>query len=428
MFAKLLNRLTRSATKPLRRFRPAIESLETREVPAAALSAGTLVINGTAAHDNVVVNTFGSSLVKVTMNGANQYFFRSSITTNKVVFSGGNGNDYFNNNLASFRVVAYGGAGNDTMWGDNNNDILYGDAGNDKLYGWGGNDFLFGGTGDDKLYGNSGHDYLYGQDGSDFLDAGASGEYVSGGAGYDFNAYQTVVAGATYTDVRQGGSPTCWLVSAISAAAYQGHNLGSRISYVGSNLYRVGMYNTAGSYTSVYVTFDGTVNGADAQANPYQEGESWVTITQRAYLQSRGLSITAPPSGWADGPIRALTGHTATTYNRGSDGLASDNISRIRTALASGRSVVADTRDSASDLSTNMLVTWHQYTVLRVETTWRHINLGFGGGFWLPTYSVVVRNPWGYDGGATASGDASDGEVRLSWYDFSRSMDAVIIG
>lgn len=428
MFAKLFNRLSRSAAKPVRRFRPDIESLETREVPAASISSGVLVINGTSANDSVVVNPVGSALVKVTFNGQNQYFARSAITANKVVFNGGDGNDYFNNNLASLRVVAYGGNGNDTMYGDNNSDVLFGEAGDDKLYGWGGNDFLYGGTGNDKLYGGAGYDYLFGQDGSDFLDAGSAGEYVNGGSGYDFNAYQPVVGGATYTDIRQGGSPTCWLVSAISAAAYSGYDLGSRISYYGNNLYRVGMYNTSGVYTNVYVTFDGTINGADARANPYQEGESWVTITQRAYLQSRGLSITTPPSGWADTSILALTGHHATTYNRNETELPSENISRIQTALANHQSVIADTRDSNSDLSTNMLVGWHQYTVLRVETTWRHINLGFGSSFWLPTYSVVVRNPWGYDGGATASGDANDGEIRLSWYDFSRSMDAVIIG
>ena len=44
-----------------------------------------------------------------------------------------------------------------------------------------------------------------------------------------------------------------------------------------------------------------------------------------------------------------------------------------------------------------------------------------------PVNFVWVRNPWGYDGGATTYGDANDGFVRLSWSDFARSMDAYII-
>jgi hypothetical protein len=409
--------------KPADRFRPGLENLEGRDLMAASLVGGNLVIQGTAGNDSATVTTtnrLGLSLVKVTENGTNSYFFRGAIT-GSIYFYGYAGNDYFNNCVGSLRAIAYGGAGNDTLWGDAGNDYLYGQDGNDTLYGYTGNDVLCGGAGNDKLYGGSGTDYLYGEDGNDFLDAGSAYEYTNGGNGSDFNAYVTAVNGATYTDVRQGNSPTCWLVSSISSVAHTGVNLASRISYLGSNTYRVGMYNTSGVYTNVYVSFNGDTNSADAV--PATEGESWVLLTQRAYLQSRGISITNPPGGWADGPLFALTGRSASSYyNAVGSSMGSADLTRIQNALAANRNVIADTRDSASDLSTNMLVNWHQYTVVRVEVSYIQISW-----FRLPIYNVVLRNPWGYDGGATTSGDPTDGEVRVSWSDFARSMDAYII-
>jgi hypothetical protein len=441
---------TPSAPKSLKvanRVRPAFEALEDRQLMAASLVGGSLVVAGTAANDSVAVNNYHSLLgdfYKVTTNGVNQYFRTSQVTTGAVYFYGYAGNDYFANNSASLRVVAYGGTGNDSLIGNAKNDYLFGEDGNDYLYGGAGNDYLYGGNGDDrmygadgvdvlcggygndKLYGGNGYDYLYGEDGNDFMDAGSKYEYYNGGNGYDFNAYVTAIGGATYTDVRQGYAGTCGLVSAISSVAHTGIDLSARITYQGNNIYSVGLYKTNSIlgikyqyYTSVSVYFNGDTYGADAICNPAQEGESWVLLTQRAYLQSRGLSLTSPPGMWPYDTLTGLTGRFSATTWAGSSGMPGSSLTTITNALAVNHNVVAWTPNSTTNLST-MLVANHAYTVLRVETQW--VNVGF---FHIPTYYVVVRNPWGYDGGATASGNASDGEIRLSWYDFSRSMSGL---
>lgn len=329
----------------------------------------------------------------------------------------------------------YGGAGKDYVYGEDGNDYLdggwtaesdylYGHAGNDRLYGGPGGDRLYGGSGNDKLFGGDGYDYLYGEVGSDFLDDGSGTEYNNKGSDtdVDYNAYVWAIGGATYTDAYQGSSATCWLVSAISSVAQSGVDLANRISYFGDGLYGVTLYNSPsgyydpanGGWTTVYVAFDGTTTTADAQPNPNQEGESWVIITQRAYLQVRGLSLTSPPSGWGEGPLTAFTGRLSTTYDRSGAQFVGQDFSNIWQALNNGRAVVADTADSQSALTTTTLIPFHQYTVVRIDAT---------AAGWV----VVLRNPWGIDGGSTASGNANDGEVQVNWTDFSRSMDAYLI-
>lgn len=426
------------------RVKPQFEMLEDRCVPAAYLTGGSLVIEGTELNDSVLVNNYSTSwgtYYQVNFNGFTQYFWSGSVTTGNVFFYGYAGNDHFRNNVGTLHAVAYGGAGNDSLIGDVLTDWLYGQDGDDYLNGWTGNDLLDGGTGNDRIYGGSGtdwcyggtdndrifggdnYDYCYGQDGNDYIDAGSAGEYVDGGLGMDINAWVWAVGGATYNDVYQGGGPTCWLDSAISSAALHGVNFANRISYLGNQWYRVYLYNTSNVWTYEDVYFDGTVFNHDAQLNPNQEGEFWALLVHRAYLESRGLSTTNAPSGWADGPLQAFMGQAANTYN-------DDNLSLIINSLNANRNVIADTADSADDLSTNLLVPWHQYTVIRVETevTNQTIDLGwFNIQVPVINFFVVMRNPWGVDGGSTTWGNANDGKIRVSWSDFVNSMDAIIV-
>jgi Ca2+-binding RTX toxin-like protein len=421
---------SRSARKaPARQVRPELESLEKRDLMAAYISGGNLIVAGTNYNDSAIVSDTGT-LYKVTLNSTVKYFSKSAVTTGRVYFYGYNGNDYFNNLAPALQVVAYGGYGNDTMYGDARNDYLYGsygndylngwtgndvvsgEADNDRVYGYSGNDYVYGGTGNDKCYGGSGTDVLYGQDGNDWLDAGSWWEFADGGAGTgDFNAYVWSVGGATASDVRQGYAPVCSLVSSISAVAHSGVNLASRISYLGNGLYRVGIYNTSGVYTYVNVSFEGDTYGADAI--PAAEGESWVLLTQRAYLISRGLSVTNPPSLWPSEALTALTGRTSYTYWKGS-GFGLTDMVRISNELSAGRTVVAWTPNSTP--AVNTLVANHAYTVMS-------INVFFNWATWQWDATVVVRNPWGYDG-ATASGSSTDGLITLSWAQFNSGMTA----
>jgi hypothetical protein len=415
------------------RARLGVEPLENREMMAAYISAGALVIAGTAANDSARVYNHSSTQYRVNFNGVDQYFAKSAITTNTVRFYGYAGNDYFNNYVTTMRNIAYGGTGDDTLIGYNNidylygedgndtlygyggNDYLYGGAGHDKLYGQDGNDFLYGGTGNDKLYGGNGNDCLYGEDGNDFMDAGTAAELANGGNGYDFNAFVVSVGGASYTDVFQGSSPTCWLVAAISSVSLSGTNLASRISYLGNDTYRVGMFGTSGAWTSIDVTFNGDLLAADARPNPSQEGESWVLLTQRAYLQSRGLSLTSPPAGNSYYPLEALTGRTSDWYGASHD---SSDQTRIINALNTGHCVDALTYDGSPSCS--LLVGDHFYTVVSYSYDWR-----WTGSSWQYQFCLMLRNPWGTDGGSGYG--PNDGLVRIWWSDFQNCMEGYAV-
>lgn len=414
-----------------------VERLENREVQAANLSGGALVILGTNARDVVQVDnvSYNASWIKVTFNGSDRYFQKSTISNPALTFWGYDGNDSFSNNVGELMVVAHGGNGHDTLIGGSGNDRLYGDADNDYLRGGGGGDYLYGGNHQDRLYGDSGYDFLFGEDGNDVMDAGAAGEYTEGGTGYDINQWVWTVNGTTYDDVFQGNGPTCWLDTSIASAAYQGVDFNSRISYLGNDWYRVGLYsvgsyNSVGTWITEDVNFDGSALSGDARLNPNQEGEFWALLIQRAYLESRGLSVTAPPGGYAGNAMRGLTGRSITWIDNAVPASSTLNVNQIITALNNHQSVVADTRgDSYMDthlLSTQTLVPWHSYTVLRVETQFRYYL-----GRMYTSYFVVLRNPWGSDqmAGSTSPtwDNPNDGIVRVSWADFTASMKQVSI-
>lgn len=425
-FVKNLKRAPKTTKAPAAKksLTPQFEMLETREVPAS-ISGGNLMIYGTNAIDRVSVNNYNSVWLQVTQNGTSEYFMKSSITTGNVFFYGNNGDDTFANNVNTLQSIAYGGAGNDTLIGDGRTDWLYGEGDNDTIYGYGGTDVLDGGAGNDKIYGGTGYDYLYGGDHDDFLDAGAAGESVTGGNGYDINAWVWAVNGATYDDVIQGASNACWIDSAMSSAAFHGVNFASRISYAGNNWYNVGIYSgvgTVGAYVTESVYFDGTVNSHDARLNPNQEGETWALLTQRAYLELRGLSISATVPGNPGHPLQNFTGRNSTWIGM--------DFNRMSTALSANQNVVCLTKGTADQLSTTMLVPFHAYTVMRVESEVTYIPIWTGYSYMqMPVVNnfVVLRNPHGADNGGTTWGNPNDGLVRVSWADFSASMVSVAI-
>lgn len=189
------------ATPSANSFRPAVQRLEAREVPASS-SVGrglydgqTLYIEGTAWSDWVgVYQDRGQNLTSVTddkiwvisninngdykyesfsLNSGYSQFSDGRLPINRVIFHGYGLNDTFNN-FTSFSwqanwgptldlpTFAYGGEGNDTLMGANAQDALYGEGGDDKLYGNDGVDTLIGGNGWDELHGGNGGDWLDG--------------------------------------------------------------------------------------------------------------------------------------------------------------------------------------------------------------------------------------------------------------------------
>src|SRR5262245_674135 len=93
------------STKPRRpqprQARLHVEGLETRAVPAAFVSAGVLTIQGTAAADSATVSLItvnGVPTYQVRLNGVTTNFAASAVTTRRLSFTGGDGNDVLRNN------------------------------------------------------------------------------------------------------------------------------------------------------------------------------------------------------------------------------------------------------------------------------------------------------------------------------------------
>ncbi|NEQ54133.1 MAG: calcium-binding protein [Leptolyngbya sp. SIO3F4] len=86
-------------------------------------------------------------------------------TVEKVIFSGGDGNDTLDARESSTTIEAFGGEGDDLLQGGSAEDTFYAGAGNDTVVGGRGNDTAFLEAGDDLFVWNNG-------DGSDFINGG----------------------------------------------------------------------------------------------------------------------------------------------------------------------------------------------------------------------------------------------------------------
>ncbi|HEY7120636.1 MAG TPA: choice-of-anchor D domain-containing protein [Tepidisphaeraceae bacterium] len=136
-------------------------------VVTAALSNGTLTVNGTSTIDTI---SFALSSRGLTVVGNGKSVAGSPFNkVKRIVVNGFDGDDRLDASGLSTPVVLNGGNGNDT------------------LIGGGGNDNLSGGSGNDNLLGNAGVDVLKGDDGSDTITAtdGVADSVVDGGSGND---------------------------------------------------------------------------------------------------------------------------------------------------------------------------------------------------------------------------------------------------
>ena len=176
------------ASNRARSFRPRLEALENRLVPATTAlgTDGVLSIYGTSYRDEVEV--YYDEVGDVIVNDASDEEAFDAADVDLIRFFGYGGNDYFSN-FTDIPSTANGGAGHDWLEGGDGNDRLIGGNGyyDDVLIGYAGDDILYGGYGNDDLYGDDGYDKLYGEAGDDYLDGGEDGyaDYLSGGSGYD---------------------------------------------------------------------------------------------------------------------------------------------------------------------------------------------------------------------------------------------------
>lgn len=153
-------------TAPRTGFRPTLESLEHREVPAGITTDyrnGVMTVFGTGSADSIVVKQVGTYLQAQGVTGGTtttKYYTASAVT--QVVVVGEAGNDTITvSSLLNVTTRLYGGWGNDTILGGNAVDLIWGGDGGDRLFGRGGNDTLFGGADADALDGGAGTNKLY---------------------------------------------------------------------------------------------------------------------------------------------------------------------------------------------------------------------------------------------------------------------------
>ncbi len=397
--------------------------------------------------------------------------FRDFVSHLTVRMWGGAGNDY----LQGFNGNDYfdGGAGNDTIRCYGGNDVAFGGTGNDTILGMDGNDLLFGGDGDDHLNGGAGNDYLWGQNGNDVLIAidSGTGDYVEGGAGRDAfwvdqnGSARDRVSGATSADwlqsvtsfanradrtlngdriadpaltsgmryqrfdgrplfssagpkmddIQQGYLGDCYLLAGLGAVALDNPTLlksyvvdfddGTYGVRLGDNFYRVDSDLPVKS------------SGGLAYAGLGVENSLWVAVVEKAFAQYRtGANSYASIEsgnpvevnvalGSAGAGIKLFTNYSNPTqllndiYQRwsGDQSVSLEFYGLGRTASTAGLPLIMS----------------HAYTVVR-------FNRDSAGHL----VSVVLRNPWGYDGISTDS-NPRDGLVTVTASQIHRLAGAV---
>src|SRR5947199_7766373 len=172
-------------------FRPNVECLEGRDLPAAhltaSLSGGILRIQGTSHADQIVVRQAGGHIsvdhAVIQVRGHGQERSVGTALVKKVEVRGLGGDDRIVLDTLHIPAEVWAGAGNDFVRGGAGNDKIHGGVGNDRLFGGAGNDLLDGGGGKDRLDGGAGNDRLVGRAGNDVLLGGAGSDRLDGGAG-----------------------------------------------------------------------------------------------------------------------------------------------------------------------------------------------------------------------------------------------------
>jgi Ca2+-binding RTX toxin-like protein len=156
-------------------FRPQLETLETRVLPAAGISfrEDVVTVRGTNQDDKCVIAQRDDAVV-VRLSAGGKQVRRKFTDVDHIVFLGGGGDDRCVNN-SELPLEARAGRGNDFVVGGQSDDFLDGGPGDDTLIGDDGDDMLIGGPGNDRLSGDDGDDTLSGGPGNNVL-AGGDGD------------------------------------------------------------------------------------------------------------------------------------------------------------------------------------------------------------------------------------------------------------
>ena len=433
----------------------AVESLETRQLMAASLTAsiskGVLKVEGTKNADVIkVLQTNGNisvSGLKISDGGKNVDNVAATRVSRIEVY-GLEGDD--NIRLDSLNIggkqaitkpaLVYGGLNNDQITGTDAADSLYGGDGNDKIWGEKGNDFLYGEAGADQLSGNDGRDYLSGGTGRDRF-FGGGGETFAAYENWDtykdeFDLTKFIHNTASVFDIVQGETGNCQTLAAMATMADQGgtNAIKADIRHLGGSRFEVRLWGEKKQWTPV--TFDGTWTDNDPSPNAQERflsdgsteerSEFWTILMSRARLSTFGISsfqhytdeqwkavnkkyndrLTSSPDA-----LRQFTGWTPSIKD-----MSKVTYEQLEKSLKAGDWVVASSFSADKKKGANAagIIGGHAYAVTKVFAE--------GGKRYVQLY-----NPWGSDSesglkidqNVPASKAEDDGRITLEWSVFT---------
>lgn len=152
-------------------YRPTLELLEKRDLPATAmLSGGYLYVTSTAKHEFVTVTQSGGKLAVANTSitvGSSKVSSVSASQVNKVVVYASGGDDVINLRASAATTVTkdsyiqVSNGYNEVFGGNGSNYIIADSAGHDMLNGGTGTDYLVAGNSTDVLNGGGGFDWYY---------------------------------------------------------------------------------------------------------------------------------------------------------------------------------------------------------------------------------------------------------------------------
>jgi hypothetical protein len=390
-------------------YRPTLELLEKRELPATALlSGGYLYVDSTAAHEYVSVSqangriSVGDTLI--TEGSSKVGSVLASQVAEVVVYAYG-GSDTINLRTSAATTVT-------------KNSYIYAAGGYNEVFGGNGSNYIIGGTG--------GHNMLTGGTATDYLAAGSATDTLNGGGGFDWY-YRPItpgspfVAGELVSDVKQGQAPSCQSDAVLAEAVKQGFNFASSIHYLGNSTYNITLY---GGAVHEQVTFNGWYNSDDPI--PSTSGEFWTTLMYRARLEYLGINpnISRTEAQWDalnagdNGRLYSVSDAVAAFTGRSSSFNPMTAIAPQTMAadLARGDYFLASTPPGSGVNSTGIAYD-HTYAVMAVY---------YQNGIW----KVRLYNPWGFDSANGLTIEALSGApatnrgfITLSWAQFVNSQN-----
>ena len=232
----------------------------------------------------------------------------------------------------------------------------------------------------------------------------------------------------SFDDIEQGAIGDCYLVAALSAAAYADADGSVRDGLVRAQFdsdgyvtgYAVRFYDAWGDPQDVIVDADLVrKNGRPTYARSLDtdsDGEEWVvSLFEKAYAEWHGGYQDIGDGGWAGDVLQAVTGSTA-TYKPVARLSDSTVVRTIEDAVADNRPVVAGTfgEEDGVDYSGTKIYAWHAYTVLGVKRTEGE------------EPKITLRNPWGEV--EPPGNGPDDGIFDLPLSDFRRLYQGLTFG